>query len=169
LRALKIAIACGLVACEKPSSPPDEQGPRKPRVELIVWLDPHAEVPPDDVVVTTAAPPKSRQMFERSGLRMAVVGLPPGADVEKAARDARDAGSNATVFVSTGCLKDLQLGLEKNLVAAASVAVAIGARCDGSAKPRVAAAALVEAGSASRVRIIFDRNTRSFLKVEPIP
>jgi hypothetical protein len=166
---LKIVIVCGLVACEKPSSPPDEQGPRKPRVDITVWLDPRTAVSPDDVVVTTASPPKALQMFERSGLRIAVVGVPPGGDVAKAARDARDAGSNATVFVSTGCLKDLQLGLEKNLLSAASVALAIGARCDGSAKPRIAAAALVEAGSASRVRITFDRHTRAFLKVEPIP
>ena len=43
-----------------------------------------------------------------------------------------------------------------------------GLECDLAAVA-AGAAALVEAGSASRVRITFDRHTRAFLKVEAIP
>jgi hypothetical protein len=164
-RALKIAIVCGLVACEK-------REPRKPRVDVTIWLDPPATVPADAVPVTTAAPPKTRQMFERSGIHVAVIGVPPESDpglfLGGAVYDALRAGSNATIVVSTGCLKDLQAVLEKSLLPFWSVALMVGARCDGEVNPRIGAAALVEVGSASRVRITFDRNTGQFLKVEPI-
>jgi hypothetical protein len=169
LRALNVAIACGLVACSKHGS--SEEG-RKPRVQLTVWLDPRAEVPSDGVSVTTSSPPSTRQMFERSGIHLAVVGVPAEGDpapfLEKAILDAERAGSNATILVSTRCLKELQLGLEKNISPMWTVPLVVGARCDGTSKDRLVAAALVEAGAASRVRITFDVHTRAFLKVEPL-
>jgi hypothetical protein len=51
-----------------------------------------------------------------------------------------------------------------------TVALVVARKCEGAAvNPRLGAMVLVEAGSASRVRITFDHTTRAFLKVEPIP
>lgn len=177
MRARTVAIICGLVgalslaACKK-AAPPDEQGARKPRVDLTLWIDPPSPTP-QDVSVTTATPPKDRQMFERDGVHVAVVGVPSEGDPEPFLQgsvfEAAKAGSNATVLVTTRCLKDLKPALERNILAFWSVAVVIGARCDGGVTPTLGAMALVEAGGATRVKITFDRHTRAFLKVEPIP
>ncbi|MBX3186574.1 MAG: hypothetical protein KF819_06150 [Labilithrix sp.] len=164
------------MACAK-KPPPGEQGPRKPRVELTIVLAAGrggAPSGPHDVVtVTPEAPPASRQMFERSGMRVAVVGLPSDGDPEPfmktAVAEAEAAGSNATVLVSTRCLGDLQPALEKNVGAFWTVPLVVGARCEGAVKPNIGAAALVENGGASKVRVTFDRHTRAFLKVEPLP
>jgi hypothetical protein len=164
-----VAIVCGLVGCKK-TAPPEEL--RKPRVDLTIWLDPSRDVPADDVTVMTAAPPTTRQMFERSGIHIAVVGVPPEGDLTqllwKAIPEAEVAGSNATILVSTRCLKDMQPTLQQNLLPFWTVALVMGAHCEGAVDPRLGAMVLVEAGSASRVRITFDRTTRAFLKVEPI-
>jgi hypothetical protein len=171
LRALMVAILCGLVGCRK-TEPPDEHGARKPRVDLTAWLDPSTPIPVDDVAVAVAEPPKARQMFERSGIHVAVVGVPEEGDPEPfliaAVADAETAGSNATILVSKRCLRELQSALEKHL-RFWTVAVVIGARCEGAVNPRLGSMSLVEAGSASRVRITFDRHTRAFIKVDPIP
>jgi hypothetical protein len=141
-------------------------------MELTVWLDPRAEVPRDGVTVSTSAPPATRQMFERSGVHIAVVGVPADGDpapfLERAILDAEKAGSNATILVSTRCLKELEIGLEKNISPMWTVPLVVGARCDGTSKDRLVAAALVEAGAASRVRITFDVHTRAFIKVDPL-
>lgn len=144
-------------------------------MELTVYLDPLdplAEAPSDRVSVSTSAPPAARQMFERNGVHIAVVGVPaegdPAAFMEKAILDAEKAGSNATILVSTRCLKDLQLGLEKNISPMWTVPLVVGARCDGTSKDRLVAAALVEAGAASQVHITFDVHTRAFIKVDPL-
>ena len=170
---------CGLVGvgCTKhePPAPPAAPGPRKPRVDVTVWLDPRGEVPgatATSVTLATDAPPETRQMLERGGLHLAILGLPKGADagafLEKAVPEAEAAGSNATIVVSTGCLADLAPVLQKNVAPFWTVALVVGAGCGGKVKAAIGAAALVEAGQASRVRITFDRHTRAFLKVEPI-
>ena len=163
MRVLTVTILCGILAC---------QPQRKPRIDLTVWLDPHAAVPVSGLTVMTSAPPSTRQMFERSGIRLAIVGVPSEGELapflEKSILEAEAAGSNATILVSTRCLKELQLALEKNVSPMWTVPLVVGARCDGTAKQRLVAAALVEAGSASQVRITFDVHTRAFLKVEPV-
>jgi hypothetical protein len=165
-----VAIVCGLVGCKKPT-PPDEQ--RKPRVDVTVWLDARGEVPPDGVPVVSATPPGARQMYERSGLHVAVVGVPPDVDLGpfliKAIPDAEFAGSNATVLVTKRCLTEMRPALERELLYFWTVALVVGARCEGQVDPRLGAMALVEAGGASRVKITFDPKTRAFLKVEPTP
>jgi hypothetical protein len=169
-----LAVASASAACTK-KPPPEQQGPRKPRVDITVVLAPGRDgVDASDVVmVTPAAPPASRQMFERDGMQVAVVAVPPEGELEPlvktAVLDAEAAGSNATVLLSTRCLRDLQPSLEKNVGAFWTLAVVVGARCEGAVKSNIGAAALIESGGASRVRISFDRHTRAFLKVEPLP
>jgi hypothetical protein len=181
LRALQVATLCGMVGigCTKPDSPAPAAalGPKKPRVDITVFLDPTAE-PADaatSLSVATGAPPKERLLLERSGLHFGIVGVPDGLSPEaasdflaKAVPAAEFAGSNATIIVSRGCLADLQLALQKNIQAFWPVALVVGKSCGGKVKPAIGAAALVEAGKASRVRITFDRHTRAFVKVEPI-
>jgi hypothetical protein len=170
LRAPTVAILCVLAGCRKPA-PAEEQ--KKPRVEVTIRLDPKAAAANDEIPVRTGAPPDARQMFERSGIHLAVVGVPPDGDVAaflgQAIPEAEAAGSNATVLVTTRCLKELQPPLEKGLLPYWSVALVVGARCEGGVNPRLGAMALVEAGSASRVRITFDQHTKVFLKVEALP
>ncbi len=141
-------------------------------MDVTVWLDPHGAVPGDDLSVSTSEPPKERQMFVRNGVHIAVVGVPaegdPAAFLENAILEAERAGSNGTILVSTRCLSELQRGLEKNISPMWTVPLVIGARCDGGSKDRLVAAALVETGSASQVRITFDLHTRAFIKVDPI-
>ena len=138
-----------------------------------MWIDPPAAIPAGDVAVTTSAPSPERQMFDRNGIHVAVVGVPKDADPEPflqgAVSAAESAGSNATVFVTTRCLRDREPALARNILTSWTVAVVIGAHCDGAATPRLGAMAMVELGSASKVKITFDRHTRAFLKVEPIP
>jgi hypothetical protein len=171
LRAVTVAIVCGLVSCRK-TAPPEE--PRKPRVDVTVWIDPSRDVAPEDLVVTSAAPPAKRQMFERSGVHLAIAGVPPDGELSQllldTIRPAEFAGSNATILVSTRCLHDLQPALQKDLLLFWSVAVVVARRCEGApVSPTLGAMVLLEPGSTSRVRITFDRTTRTFLKVEPIP
>jgi hypothetical protein len=172
VRGLLIAIVCLLAAaCGKRSSSGEEE--RKPRVDVTLVLDPHGEVAKDAIAISTASPPTSRQMHERSGIHVAIVGVPADGDpipvLEREVPDAEQAGSNATIVVTTRCLKDLEPGLRKNLLYFWTVAVVVGARCEGNPSAQLGAAALVETGSASRVRITFDHHTRAFLKVEPAP
>jgi len=80
------------------------------------------------------------------------------------------ADTHAAFFVTMRCLSDLQPALKKNLLGDWFVAIVVAARCDGGYEPRMAAAAQVAIGSASRVRITFDdRSTHAILKVEPLP
>lgn len=165
-----------MLGCGKKSSPTtlsEDEERRKPRVDVTVLLDPHGDVPPEAVTITTAAPPTERQMFERSGVHVAVVRVPPDVDpmafLSREVPDAEKAGSNGTIVVTTRCLKDLLPAFEQNLLYFWTVALVIGARCEGNPNAGLGAAAWVEAGSASRVRIRFDRRTRAFLKVETIP
>jgi len=162
------------IGCAKHEAPPAPQGPKKPRVDIIVWLDREPEGDAEtQVAVKTNAPPKEREMLERSGLHLAILGVPADVDpvtfLNKAIPEAEFAGSNATIALTTRCLADLQPALEKNVAAFWTLALVVGAACDARVKPAIGAAALVEAGKASRVRITFDRHTRAFLKVEPIP
>ncbi len=172
--ALAVGLAC--VGCTK-KPPPGEEGPRKPRVDLTIVLatddaGPPASESPDTVTVTPRSPPTSLQMFERSGLHVAVVGVPAEGDPEPfmkaAVAEAETAGSNATILVSTRCLGELEPALEKNVGAFWTVPVVVGRRCEGSVKTNVGAAALVEAGGVAKVRVTFDRHTRAFLKVDPL-
>jgi hypothetical protein len=150
---------------------------RKPRVDLMVMLDPTdadaRSAPRDAIAVATANPPKERQMLERSGLHIAVVGIPTDVDpiplLVNAVADAERAGSNGTIIVTKRCLKDLLPAVQKDLAWFWTVPLILGARCEGNPKSWLGASAWVEVGSASRVRIVFDRHTRGFLKVEPIP
>src|SRR5438552_2471286 len=94
------------IACAKQDTPPPAQGPKKPRLDITVWLDPHeAHEDATSVTVTTRAPPKARQMLEREGLHLAIIGVPaevdPVAFLNQAIPDAEFAGSNATIVVST--------------------------------------------------------------------
>lgn len=174
------SVGLASVGCTKRKPPPEEHGPRKPLVDVTVVLatatdrDAASTVSdPDVVTVTPAAPPISRQMFERSGVRIAVLGVSAEGDPEpwmkSAVFDAEVAGSNATILVSSRCLSDLEPALEKNIGAFWTVAVVVGKRCEGSVKSNIGAAALIETGQASKVRVTFDRHTRAFIKVVPFP
>lgn len=159
--AVGLASTAGLLcsACSKKPPPSEEQGPRKPRVEVVVTLP--------------SAPPASRQMLEQDGVHVAVVGVPAEGDLEPllkaAVYDAEAAGSNGTVVVSTRCLRDLQPLLEKYVASFWTLAAIVGARCDGPVKSAIGAAAVIESGTTPKVCIAFDRHTRAFFKVEPLP
>jgi len=139
----------------------------------MVWLDREPEGDADtSIAVKTSAPPETRQMLERSGLHLAILGVPadvdPVAFLNKAIPEAEFAGSNATIAVTLRCVTDLEPALEKNVAAFWTLALVIGKACGEKVKPAIGAASLVEVGQASHVRIAFDRHTRAFFKVEPI-
>jgi len=162
------------LGCSRHETPPAPQGPKKPRVDLTVWLDGEPQGDPQTTLaISTKAPPKGREMLERSQLKLAVLGVPADVDaqtfLEKAVPEAEAAGANATVVVSTKCAADLARAIEKKIYVYWRVPLVVGASCDGQVKPTVGSAAVVEAGKASRVRIVFDRHTQAFLKVDPIP
>lgn len=161
-------LAIGLVAgCRKPA-PTDE---RKARVELDVWLQPRAVVP-EEAIAVAAEPPSTMQTLERAGMRVAIVGVPREGDpipaFERVVSEAFQAGSNATIVVTQRCLRELVPAMEKHLLTSWTVALVVGAPCEGAVSPALGAALFVEAGSVPRVRITFDRRTRAFLRVEPI-
>lgn len=154
-----VGLACA--GCTK-KPPPEEQGPRKPRVDVVVTLP--------------KAPPASREFIgAEDGVHIALVGVPSEGELEPllrtAVHEAEYAGSNATVVVSTRCLRDLQPALEKNEQSFWTLAAVVGARCEGAgpSKSTIGAAVLIEAGGPPKVRITFDRHTRAFVKVEPLP
>jgi hypothetical protein len=169
LRALIVAIVGALAACSKTQPSNDSRGAR---TEITFWLDPRGAVPPDDVPVVTTKPPSAVQLLERGDLKIAIVGVGAEGDAApllgKAMDEAYRAGSNATVVVTTRCLKDLVFGMKKDLLYFWHMIAAVGARCEGGAPERIGAAAFVEAGSASRIKVTFDPRTRAFLKVEPL-
>src|SRR5690348_8903391 len=101
-----------LLACGRHDEPPAPQGPRKPRVDITVWLDRAPEGDRDAAVeISTQSPPKGREMLERSGLKLAILGVPAEGDaqafLEKAVPEADAAGSVGTILVSTRCAADL--------------------------------------------------------------
>jgi hypothetical protein len=162
-------VAAG--ACSK--APPSHDEGRKPRVDLTVWLGPKSDVPEDGLVVSTTEPPAGVTFFDKVDMKIAVVGVPvegdPAPGLEKAISDVHVAKANAAIVVTKRCLRDLVPALRKNLLPFWVVAIVVGARCDGPpVESNLGAAALLEAGAASRVRITFDRRTRAFLKVEPL-
>ena len=169
MRALIVAIVCALGACSKTQSSSE---PRGARTEITIWLDPRGAVPSDDVAVVTTKPPSAMQVHDRGDLKIAVVGVGAEGDatplLQAAMGETYRAGSNATVVVTTRCLKDLVPGMQKDLLYFWHMVAAVGARCDGSAPPRIGAAVFVDAGSASRIKVTFDRRTRAFSKVEPV-
>lgn len=170
LVSVAFCIAFSLLGCKKANTDSE----RRPRLEVTVWLDPRDPVPPGDIAVSTTAPPKERQLFDLGDVHMAVVAAPTEGDIpalmERVVVDADIQGhSNGTVVVTTGCAKDVVEVFQKNLLPFWTVAVVVGNRCGDPATPRVGAAAVVERGTASRVRVTFDRHSRAFIKVEPIP
>ena len=169
MRALIVAIVCALVACSKTQSSSEARGAR---TEITFWLDPRGAVPSEDVAVVTTKPPNAMQLLDRGDLKIAVVGVGAEGDatplLQKVMDEAYRAGSNATVVVTTRCLTDLVPGMRKDLLYFWTMVAAVGARCDGGSPPRIGAAAFVEVGSASRIKVTFDRRTRAFLKVEPV-
>lgn len=151
----------------------EERSARKPRVEVTIGLGSIPALPADAIIVDPRSPPTKPQSFERSGITVVVVGIPEGdaAVLMKAeVAAAYAAGASALVFVTTRCLAEIQLILTKDIAGFWTVPLVIGARCDGDAvQPNIGAAALVAAGTASRVTITFERTTRAFLKVQPLP
>lgn len=162
-----VLLAAGFIAGCRKAAQTDE---RKARVEVDVWLEPRERVAEHEVVA--AEPPKALQSIERAGMRIVVVGIPTDGDplalFDKAASDGYQAGSNATIVVTRRCLRDLVPAMQKYMLTAWTVALVVGARCDGPVSPTVGAALFVESGSAARVKITFDRRTRAFLRVEPV-
>src|SRR5262245_21503939 len=108
------------LSCSRQEAAPAPQGPRKPRVDLTVWLDHEPEGDPATAVaISTKSPPKERLMMDKTGVRVAVIGVPADADVmtflPKQVQDAEKAGSNATLIVSTRCLADLAPAIDKQI------------------------------------------------------
>ena len=161
------------LGCSRNEAPPAEQAPRRPRVDLTVWLDhePNGD-PQTTVAISTRTPPKEREALHRSGLRLAIIGVPANADaqtfLEQAVGEADGAGFDAIILVSTRCLADLAAAIEKKIQVYWKVPLVVGAACEAKVKPALGAAMMVAAGSVSNVRITFDVRTRAFLKVEPI-
>lgn len=139
---------------------------------MTIGLGQAPGLPADAIVVDPRSPPAKRQTFERSGMSVAIVGVPKEGDPEAIVRaevaESGRAGTSALVVVTERCLADLQAVLTKNIANFWIVALVVGARCDG-AEPTVGAATLVPTGSASQVTITFERTTRAFLKVQPSP
>ena len=157
----------GCRGCEKAPPPP-----QKLRVAVTLGLGASPGLPADAIIVDPRSPPTKPQTFERSGIKVEVAGIPEGdaAVLMKAEGAAADsAGVSALVFVTTRCLADLQPILTKDIQSFWFVALVIGAPCDQAVQPNIGAAALVAAGTASRVTITFEGTTHSFLKVEPLP
>src|SRR5215475_8016340 len=101
------------IGCSKHEAGPPPEPPTKPRVDIMVWLDRDPEGDPQTAVaVATKVPPKTREMLERSGLHLAILGVPadvdPVAFLNNAIPEAEVAGSNATIVVTTRCLADLE-------------------------------------------------------------
>jgi hypothetical protein len=165
LRGLIVAIVCAFAGCSKPP-------PVGTRGEITFWLDPPGAVPKGDVAVATQRPSMQMEVLDRAELKVAVAGIPADGDASahlwRVMDETYRAGSNTTVVVTTRCLKDLVPEMQKHLLYYWHMVAAVGARCDGGAPPRIGAAVFVEAGSASRVKVTYDRRTRAFLKVEPL-
>jgi hypothetical protein len=167
----------GCRGCEKAPAAQgnDDEGrlSRKPRVELTVGLGSSPGLPADAIILDPQSPPTKPLTFERSGITVAVVGIPPSGDAASLMKAevaaAYAAGASALVFVSTRCLADLEPILTKDIAGFWTVPLVIGARCDGAVQTNIGAAALVAVGTASRVTITFERTTRAFLKVQPLP
>ena len=172
------ATLCAAIAlgCTKHDSspPPIPSGPKKPRVDVTLWLDPRGDVPADGVALNTSTLPSS-QTLERAGIRLTTLGMPKGLSATDTNRFLSNAVTqlivghvNAIVVVTAACLADVEPVLEKNPIGLWPIAVVVGAGCDREFKPFVGVTALVEAGKASRVRMTFDRHTGFVLKIEPI-
>jgi len=143
------------------------------RFDVIVWIDPKGEVPPEDFVISTKTPYPPFQFVERQGLKVGYIGVPAQGDptelMEHNVGETHWGNGQAAFFITTRCLSELQPALKKNLLPFWIVALVVGAQCDGGYEPQIAAASQVAIGSASRVRITFDRSTKVFLRVEPLP
>lgn len=165
-----LAWAALAVGCSRSGASPAKDDKR---IDLTVWLDPKGDVGPDGLVLSIADPLPPLQFVERAGLKLAVIGVPREGDpmelMERTIADVHHANVQAAFFVTTRCLSDLQPTMRRNLLPFWIVALVVGARCDGGFDPEMGAAAQVAIGSASRVRITFDRSTRVFLRVEPLP
>jgi hypothetical protein len=171
LRVLLAVMLC--LGCSRDAAPPAEQSPKRPRLDLTVWLDQEPQGDPQTAVaISTRTPPKERVALDRSGIRVAIIGVPAEGDAQKflepAVGEADGAGFSAIILVSTRCLADLSSAIEKKIHVYWKVPLVVGAACEAKVKPALGAALMVEAGSISRVRITFDRRTQAFLKVEPI-
>ena len=139
---------------------------------MTVGLGASPGLPADAIIVDPRSPPTKPQTFERSGIKVEVAGVPEGdaAVLMKAeVAAAYAAGVRALVFVTTRCLAELEPILTKDISSFWFVPLVIGAGCDQAASPNIGAAALVAAGTASRVTITFEGTTHSFLKVRPVP
>lgn len=171
---LCVIIGFGCSKHESPE-PPVAPGPKKPRAEVMLWFDPRGEVPADAVKLDTTTPPASRQTLERAGIHFAIVGLPKGlsaAEIDQslvgAVVESERTHINATIVITHACLADIGPVLEKNPIPLWPIAVVVGAGCGREFKPFVGVTALLEAGTASRARMTFDRRTGYVLKIEPI-
>lgn len=162
------------LGCSRHEAPPAREGPKKPLVDITVWIDRTPEGDPETTVaISTKTPPRAREMLQRSGFQMAIVGVPADADLqaflEKEVPEVEAAGSIATLVVSTRCLADFVPILQKKISLYWRVALVVGAPCEAKTKSALGTAILVEAGKISQVRMTFDRHMGAFLKVEPIP
>jgi hypothetical protein len=171
LRVLLVAMLC--LGCSRNEAPPAPQGPKKPRVDITVWLDREPEGDSQAAfTISTKTPPRERQIVDKSGVRLAVVGVPTGVDpaafLPQQVRDAEAAGANATILVSARCLADLAPAIEKQIFIFQTVPLVIGPPCEAKVKPAIGTAMMLESGQASRVRISIDLHTHELLKVEPI-
>jgi hypothetical protein len=158
-------------ACSKPAPAYDEG--RKPRLDFTIWLEPKADLPADALAIRIPELPTGVKFFEQSDLRIGVIRVPDEGDpapiMERSVGEVHWTKGSAAIIVTTRCLRDLVPTFQKNLLPFWNVALVVGAHCDGPpVEPVMGAAALVETGAASHVRITFDRRTKVFLKVEPL-
>jgi hypothetical protein len=161
-------VTATAIACSKTDGAKDAK-----RFDVTVWIDPKGTVPPADFVVSTTTAHPPIEFVERQGLKIGYIGVPAQGDpteiMEHNVLEVHRTKADAAIFVTTRCLSDLQPVFKKNLLPFWIVALVVGAQCDGGYDPQIAAAGQVAIGSASRVRITFDRSTKVFLRVEPVP
>ena len=169
LRATRLFIVtAAIAACSRSQGGAATDGKR---FDLTVWLDPKGDVPPDGFVISTSKAYPPFQFHEHAGLKIGLIGVPAQGDptevMERGVGQTHAGNGDVVIFVTTRCLSDLQPVFQKNLLPFWNVALVVGAECKGGYEPRIAAAAQVAIGSASRVRVTFDRSTKVFLRVEP--
>ncbi len=164
-----LIVSAAVAACSRSQGSAATDGKR---FDLTVWLDPKGDVPPDGFVLSTSKAYPPFQFHEHAGLKIGVIGVPPEGDpteiMERGVGQTHWGSGDVAIFVTTRCLSDLQPAFQKNLLPFWNVALVVGAECKGGYEPRIAAAAQVAIGSASRVRVTFDRSTKAFLRVEPM-
>ena len=167
-----LAIVATSSCSKKP--PPSHDEAKKPRLDVTVWIDPKGEVPEDNVAVFTDGGPPGISFVERGDLKFGVIHIPaegdPGPLMELSVGQTHWSKGSAAIILTKRCLRDLVPTFQKNLLPFWNVALVVGAHCDGPpVEPMMAAAAMIETGAASKVRITFDRRTKVFLRVEPLP